>query len=92
MRQRPARRLLKVLRATVDQLGRNTDLAPDDLVLTRLKRALLRRIADLEIADASLVSVVDTAAVLYDGGAPVPVKVAHEAEATEPRQPPDQAA
>lgn len=88
MRRRPSRGLLDVLRSTVDQIGRNTDLAPGDPALTRLKGALLRSIADLELVDTSLVSVVDTAAALNDGRAPLPAEVVHEAGV----QPPDQAA
>jgi hypothetical protein len=86
MRQRPSRRLVSVLRSTIDQLARNTDLAPDDPALTQLKGALLRRVADLELLDTPLVSGVDTAAVLNDGRAPLPAEVVHEAGSTEPDQ------
>jgi hypothetical protein len=92
MRQRPSRRLVNVLRSTIDQLGRNTDLATDDPALTKLKGALLRRVADLQLADTPLVSGVDTAAVLNDGRASLPAEVVHGAGSPEPVQPPEQAA
>ena len=72
MGQRPSRRLLNVLRTTVDQLERNTDLAPGDPALVHLKGLLLLRIAELEAAtaglpvpelEADLLSVVDAPAV-----------------------------
>jgi hypothetical protein len=48
MHRRPSCRLLNILRSTVDQLQRNTDLGPSDPALKQLKGALLQRIADLE--------------------------------------------
>jgi hypothetical protein len=58
MGRSPSRRLLSVLRATVDQLEKNTDLAPDDPGLVDLKRILLRRIADLQAFESSPLDVV----------------------------------
>ena len=43
------RRLVWILRSTIEQLERNTDLRPDDAVFIELKQILLRRIAELEL-------------------------------------------
>ena len=53
MGSRPSRELLNVLRRTVDQFERNTDLAPDDPALVELKRLLLCRIAELQMLEDS---------------------------------------
>src|SRR5258708_40343840 len=53
MRSRPSRELLNVLRRTVDQFEKNTDLAPDDPVLVELKHVLLQRIAELQMLESS---------------------------------------
>jgi hypothetical protein len=44
--QRPSRGLINALRASIDELERNIDLAPDDRVLVDIERAGLRRAAD----------------------------------------------
>jgi len=84
--RKPSRRLLNVLRTTVDQLERNTDLAPGDPALVQLKGILLRRIADLEVAAApvsdletDLLSVVDAPAVSEEARDSLPAEVMHEA-------------
>jgi hypothetical protein len=52
MRRVPTPKLLSVLRTTVSQLEKNTDLAPDDPALADLKKALLHRIANLQMESA----------------------------------------
>ena len=53
MRDRPSRELVDALRRAVDQVERNTDLAPDDPALVHLKKILVLRIAALKGADTA---------------------------------------
>ena len=53
MRDRPSGELVDALRRAVDQVERNTDLAPDDPALAHLKKILVLRIAELKGADTA---------------------------------------
>jgi hypothetical protein len=47
MANRPSNRLLKLVRTTVAQVERTTELGANDPAVAELKRNLLRRIADI---------------------------------------------
>jgi hypothetical protein len=84
----------------VKQLEGNTDLAPGDAALTHLKGILLRRIAELEVAEADPVSDVKTnplsvlgTGVSKDRSASLRAEVVYQDDThTGTRKPPDKAA
>lgn len=70
-----SRGLLAALCTTVNQLERNSDLAPDDRALTWLKGMLLRRITGLEVVERPPVS----REVLHETEAPAAILQPHVA-------------
>jgi hypothetical protein len=54
MGPRPSRSLLQILRSTVEQVEKNSDLAPDDPAVVEFKRTIMRSIAELETAVSSV--------------------------------------
>jgi hypothetical protein len=54
MGPRPSRSLLEILRSTVVQVEKNSDLAPDDPAVVEFKRTIMRSIAELEAAVSSV--------------------------------------
>ncbi len=51
---KPSDQLKNVLRATLAQVEQESGVSPDDPALVALKRIVLQRIADLELAQADL--------------------------------------
>ena len=53
MSARPTRPTIDALRQTLIQVEEQVGLAPDDVCLVELKRILLNRVADLEVAESA---------------------------------------
>jgi hypothetical protein len=72
---KPSDKLKSVLRATVAQVEQESGVSPDDPALVALKRIVLQRIADLELAQA-VDPILSPKAI--DSGAILPASSSHD--------------